>query len=152
MQKGINQNNTLRTKEQNGRLHVLLSQLNMTEYKADLAASFSNGRTESTSELTVYECKRLIEYLTRLIEGKSQATPQYATDKANKMRRKILSICHEMQWEHPSGSIDWERLNSWLMKYGYLHKSLNAYTEKELPKLLTQFDNLLKSFYGSGKD
>ncbi len=130
----------LRTLEQNTRLHKLIGLLAISkENKEQLVFGFSGERTSTSKELTVEECNKLNNHLQSLV--------QQSDDRADVMRKKVLSICHEMKWKLENGKIDWEHLNDWMMKYGYLHKSLNEYKEKELPKLLTQFENLLKDYY-----
>jgi len=71
--------------------------------------------------------------------------------KADKMRKKILSLTWEMNWvvKDPALKVDVERVNAWCVKYGYLHKPLNSYTYNELPKLLSQFEALHASFVNS---
>lgn len=137
-----------RNKAQNSRLHQLLGELNISdEQKQDFVYQYTNGRETSTSKMLVPECQSLINYLVVLKQQKGmnkQRKPEQTP--AQKMRRKILSICHEMGWKQ-NGAIDWDRLNGWLLKSGYLKKQLNDYTEQELPKLVTQFDQLLKSYY-----
>ena len=129
----------LRTLEQNTRLHKLIGLLAISkENKEQLVFGFSGERTSTSKELTFEECNRLNNHLQSLV--------QQSDDRADVMRKKVLSICHEMKWKLESGKIDWEHLNDWLDKYGYLHKSLNEYTEKELPKLVTQFENLLRDY------
>lgn len=110
------------------------------DLKEELVMRFTNGRTPRSSEMDVRECQALINYLQALVN-------KTFNDPADRMRKKILSICHEMGWELPNGKIDWDRLNGYLTKYGYLHKELNDYTNDELPTLVTQFENLLKSYY-----
>jgi len=130
------------TQTQNKQLHALLTQTGMMGSKAMLVHAASNGRTESSRDLSIDEAKYLITYLNRLPNSEQQ--------KAEKMRRKILSMAHEMGWHHiqPDGHfvIDMEHVNEWMKKYSYGHKPLNAYTSKELPKLVTQFEGVYKSF------
>jgi hypothetical protein len=133
----------LRTAQQNKQLFAILNKLGYdTEDRAELVYNATAGRTKSSAELHYYECQRLIQSLSG--EANAEAI------KADKMRKKILSICHEMGWAN-NNAIDWPRLNNWLTKYGYLHKALTNYTVKELPKLVTQFENLLKSYYAARK-
>lgn len=138
-----------RTLQQNAQLHTLLTRLDLQEEKADLVYQHTQGRTTRSSEMLYNECASLIGYLNNMVSRKQRSRFDY-NDPANRMRRKILSICHEMGWETDSGKIDWPRLNAWLLKYGYLHKGLNDYTAKELPRLVTQFENYLKSVYDAG--
>lgn len=130
----------LRTKDQNKQLYSALAKLSIDkERKEELVYRFTQGREISSSAMTVCECHSLIDHLNSFIK---------IGDKKNDVqRKKILSICHEMNWRTEAGQIDWKHLNEYLLKYGYLHKLLNNYTEKELPKLVTQFENLLKSYY-----
>jgi len=126
-----------RTKEQSIRLHTIIGKLGITpEIKEELVYNITQGRASSTKDLTHLECDTLIKTLQPNvpIEG-------------DKQRKKILSIVHELGWETPTGKIDWNTLNPYLLKYGYLHKSFNDYTPKELPTLVTQFENLLRSHY-----
>jgi hypothetical protein len=134
-------------------LHGLLKQTNMSGFKADLVSSFTKQRTEHSSEMHDMECLQLIEHLRAIKQGQEAPPLQNVCDPMDKMRKKILSICHELQWELPNGRIDFERLSAWLIKYGHKHhKHLNEYDPHDLPKLVTQFENLLKStLYGESK-
>ncbi len=64
----------------------------------------------------------------------------------NLQRRKILSLCHELGWTYPTHGgklvVNFQSLEKWMIKYSYLHKPLNYYTPRELPLLVTQFENL----------
>lgn len=140
-----------RTKEQNKTLHALLGELNIdVEQKEELVYQFTQSREKSSSKMLITECQAMINHLKAIKSGyisKNEGGKKHdENDPANKMRRKILSICYEMRWTL-NGGIDWEKLNAWLYKYGYLKKDLNKYTEAELPTLVTQFENLLKTFY-----
>jgi len=131
-----------RTIHQNKTLHAIITKLGIDEdLKREMIHNFSKLRTTKSSELTYYECNELLNYLNKMQADKDK--------QADAMRKKLLSIAHEMQWELPDGSIDWIRLDAWLHKYGYLHKDLNKYNIKELPTLLTQFENILKHYYAS---
>jgi hypothetical protein len=41
---------------------------------------------------------------------------------------------------------NYDHFNLWMLKYGYLHKSLSAYTYDELPKLITQLEKVEKDY------
>ena len=73
--------------------------------------------------------------------------------KGDKMRKRLLSMCYQLgsPWSNYDGMLDKmminkSHLNNWMLKSSYLHKSLNDYTYAELPKLITQFENLFKSY------
>lgn len=130
----------MRTPAQNSILYALITKLGIDDdQKQDLVAQVSEGRETSSKNLTYNECDKLIKHLQSLVNENH--------DKSNKMRRKILSICHEMKWTLPGKKLDWQKINTWLLKYGYLHKPMNDYTAQELPSLVSQFEGLLKHYY-----
>lgn len=145
-----------RNKEQNKRLHLLLakngidrSTVEGREIYEDMIYAASNGRTKSSSKLLINECQGLINNLEVLKnQKKPSGASQIENTPENKQRRKILSICREMGGEwFKNGSYNWKHIDEWLMKYGYLHKKLNKYSADELPKLVTQFQNMLLKPY-----
>ena len=67
------------------------------------------------------------------------------------MRKRILSLCYEYGWVKFSEAkkrhqVDFDRLDAWMFRYGYLKKKLNQYKYAELPALVTQFEKVLESF------
>lgn len=138
----------IRNKHQNRELHVLLSKCGIDkDTKRDMILGMTNMRSTSSADLTTDECQALINAL----RVKSGLKPEpVKNDAADKMRKKILSICHEMHWT-VDGKVDWKRLNTWLKQYGMYHKGLNKLTLAELPAQVTQFEQLLKSFYAKPK-
>lgn len=66
-------------------------------------------------------------------------------DPADVQRKKIISMARSIGWTKASQRdeskqvADMQRIYGWVLKYGYLHKGMNEYTAKELPKLVTQF-------------
>jgi hypothetical protein len=148
----------------NKQLHALINQTSMQQAKPYLVESFTNGRTSSTKDMTQYEAIELVRHLKAMLANKQQpntspkpmaqaikAAIKPDAERANNMRKKIIALAHQMGWSayHPvSGRkvADMAHINEWCTKYGYLHKPLNDYTLAELPKLVTQFDNLYKSF------
>jgi len=64
-----------------------------------------------------------------------------------KYRKSIMSMCHQMHWtffsdRYQKVCVDYNRLSDWMNRYSYLHKPLNDYTVKEMPKLFRQFKAL----------
>lgn len=156
--------------EYNRQLHALLTQTGLTPAKQTLVESFSSGRETSSTGLKDHEAIEMIKYLKGELLKKQQ--PAYSDPKhignvmpaafkastpgkqANTMRKKIIALAHQMGWSgiHPTSGnkiADMARINAWCIKYGYLHKQLNDHTISELPKLVTQFDNLYKTFLNS---
>lgn len=107
--------------------------------KDETIAQASLGRTTSTRELTWDEAESLRRFL--------YSQQNVAKDKANKMRRKIISACHEMHMTLSPGVIDMAQVNAFIVKHGYLKpKELNAYTLQELPKLVTVVERIRDSY------
>lgn len=129
------------TAAQNRRLHQLLNETGLIEDKKDLVRSFTNGRAESSKELSVKEANRLILHL----EGFHQTH-----DPADRMRKKIFAICHHLQWIYGSSEVDKKlnqvKIDAFIKRYGYLKKPLNAYTRLELPKLVSQLEIIEKKY------
>ncbi len=136
----------LRVIPQNKKLYTLMYVLGIgPEGKAELVWNYTGQRTIHSSEMDETECQALIDHLQIRVDK----VRKKENDAAQKMRRKILSICHEMGWEDQKGKVDFDRLDKWLKKYGHKHyPQLNDYSLEELPALVTQFENLLKSKYG----
>lgn len=127
------------TKAQNKRLHQLLSKLGYMEYKEQIVSSYSNGRVAHSSELYSVEADRAIKGLQA--EWKKKQKSQ--EDKANTMRRKLIALTYQLNWV-VEGKADMERLNNWCVKYGGFSKKLNEHTLEELPKVITQFEQMIK--------
>jgi hypothetical protein len=124
----------------NARFHLLLTQTGKKPHKAALVYSFTNGRSESSRDMTNQEAKELVHYLENI---------NTADDPADRMRKKIISMAREMGWElrTATGKVaDMERIKNWVTKYGYLKKPLNDYQINELPRLVTQFEQVYKDF------
>ncbi len=119
------------------RLHVLLGQTKLMDQKPSLVSSFSNGRTESSRELTDVEAEDLINWLD---------AQQRINDPGDRQRKLIIHYAHQMGYEREPGKIDMDRVNAWCIKFGQYHKPLNDHTLKELPYLVTQFEQVYKSF------
>lgn len=134
------------TKNQIKMLHAILAKRGMMDMKQQLVSEASDGRTEHSTELRYGEITKLLTHLNQGAEVRLSADKEAG----NKMRRRILSMCYSAGWtrfdvKQMKQAADLARLDSWCIKYGYLHKHFNDYTYAELPKLVTQFENYLKS-------
>jgi hypothetical protein len=127
---------------QNRRLHQLLNQTGLNGQKPTLIYSISQGRTESSKDLSNIEADQLIKYLEQQLDKKDIADKE----SANVMRRKIIAFCHKLKWYTEDGKIDYKSIDSFCMQRGHAHKPFNDYTVKELPTLVTQFQNVYNSF------
>jgi len=123
----------------NKQLYGLLTLTGLKPQKATLVNAYTAGRSESSIDLTNEEAKELIKELTIIANKNGEA--------CQKMRRKMLSMAHEMHW-HETGTqkIDMVRINNWCKVYGFGKKVLNAYTYTELPKLVSVFTIVYKDY------
>ncbi len=131
--------------QQISQIHAILAKMgraNDKEYKRDLVLQYSNGRATSTKDLFYQEANMLIDQL-NIATGKDRDEI-----KAENMRRKIIALAHKMHWKDGSKA-DMQRINNWCINKGYLHKRLNDYNNAELPKLVSQFENVYKSYLKS---
>lgn len=122
-------------------LRTIISKRGMSEAeKEDMILSTTEGRTASIRELKTTEAIALIAGL----NGRPETN--YDSDKKKRMKRQILAICHEMNWEHPDGKVDMKRVNGYCETRGYLKKKFDDYTERELPILVAQFKRMHNNY------
>jgi len=136
----------LATREQLRAFRGALSCLNLQEMKDALVLQFTENRTTHSSEMQLHEMRALLTHL----QGNNN--DKFNITRADHMRRRIFSMCYSLGWtvvDPLTGKqkADSERLKNWLLKYGYKHKELADYEYWELPRLVTQFENMLKSTY-----
>jgi len=134
------------TKRQIKMLHAILARRGMMDMKQQLVSDASDGRTDHSTELRYGEITKLLTHLNQGVEMRLSADKEAG----NKMRRRILSMCYSAGWTRFSvkdmkQAVDLARLDNWCIKYSYLNKPLNDYNYNELPKLVSQFENYLKS-------
>lgn len=111
--------------------------------RAELIGQFTEGKKSSLKELSSWEYQ---EFLKMLNLRFSSAPKVSQTDEAMQIqRRKIIALFRKMGYEKDFKA-DMPRIYSWVIKYGYLHKSMNQYTADELPKLVTQAESAYKSY------
>ena len=122
-------------------LNTIVGKLGMSkETKQMMVSAFSGGRATSSKDLYLDEATAIIKHLKSLDNDEP---------KAEKMRKKMISMAHEIGWETKPRRADMKRLDDWCKKFGYLHKSLDNYTYKELPKLVSQFESGPYKYYFS---
>lgn len=126
------------------KIYTLLGKNNLRDEKENIVSAFTAGRTNSVRKMKESEAAALIGHLVSLDPTDNSST---------KMRNKIISMGYEMRWTKPSSSgvnsIDMDHINNWCISKGYLHKKLDDYTYKELPKLVSQFEEVYKSYLNS---
>ncbi len=130
------------TKPQIGAIATMCSYANIgKEAKAIMVEGFSGGRCSSSTGLYYDEATALLKHL---------AAMQPADNASDKMIGKIMYYAHEMRWTkiNASGKVvaDGKRIDEWMLAHSYLKKKMSRYTYKELPKLVSQFAQVYKSF------
>lgn len=116
-------------------LHTILQRQGMKHMKEDLVLDATRGRTKSSRELTCNEA-------TALINGLNDSEPK----EGDRMRKKILAICHDMKWYLPkTKKLDFERIDDFLTSKHGTGKKLMAMNERELNKAVGMFQGLRNS-------
>lgn len=138
------------------RLYSLFRDTGTNKYRHDLVYSFSSGLTDNSSELTDPEVDELIVHLQKMTPEGNKITHSGVDYKGQQMRRRILSLCYTIGWviwnqAIQKHEVDWNRLNAWMMKYGYLHQPLNKYQYTELQRLVVQFENMAQEILKPSK-
>jgi hypothetical protein len=100
---------------------------------SDYALVYSNGRTTNLASLTHKETQALISEFT-------DPSPQ------SKMKRKILSMAHEMRWETQEGKVDIPRLDAWCKKYTPSHCDFNSIPLKDLSIAVSIYEKMYNEF------
>lgn len=128
--------NKLVTTKQLSKLHVLLNDSGMMEYKRQLVFQFSHNRTESSKELTYDEIASFINWLEKSV---------LHTDK---MRRKIFALAYQagiIYGDTPEDKrMNTAKLSGFLLERGTVKKELKNMNKHELLKTVNQFASIVK--------
>lgn len=141
---------------QNRRLHQLINQLGLQDDKAGLVHHFTAKRYTSTKDMAEHQAQALIDYLAGLVPPTASPTAPPA-DAANRMRRKVFAIGRAIGWlsgETPADlAMNRAKLDQFLCARGVYKKPLNQYTAAELPKLVSQFEQIQRHYeeHGAGQ-
>jgi hypothetical protein len=131
----------LSTESQVKKIYTLLGQHGLRDEKDSIVSAFTAGKTSSVRAMSFHQAAALIGHLVSLDPLENSNT---------KMRNKIISMAYEMHWTKPSASgvhmIDIDHVNNWCLSKSYLKKKLDDYTHSELPKLVSQFEEVYKSY------
>lgn len=121
---------TLRTKEQNKKLHALLCKLKINlDTKEDLVAVYTSERTKRSSEMYTYECDQLIYDLQKGI------TPSQEELLLDQKRKRVISHLAQAGYTLPTGKPDMYAITTWVEKQKF-KKKFNAHTASELSVLI----------------
>jgi hypothetical protein len=127
------------------KLYSTYREKGLTENRREIVYSFTGGRTDNSSDLSTSEIVRLISSLNSGAESQSQK-PR----KDSRTINKLFSLCYMYGWknfdeEKQKDTVDIDKLNAWLTKYGKYHKTLKEHSPYELGIVTSQFNQLLKS-------
>ena len=127
----------LLTKPQLIIINTLVSKLGIRkEVKQQMVIGFSYGRETSTTQLTGEEATAFIQHLKSIDPGE-----RMNEEKAERMRRKIISMAHEINWRIPGTTkVNMLKVDAWCIKYSPQKKKLNHHKVNELAGLVTQFE------------
>jgi hypothetical protein len=124
------------TKPQIAKIHVLLNNLGITEQKIEIVYNLTNGRAESTKELTIEEARRLIINLAEY-------------DPSERQKSLIFSLAYQAGIIYGSTADDKKmnaaKLNMFLKERGAVKKKLNAMNYADLIKVHRQFEAMVRS-------
>jgi hypothetical protein len=126
-----------RTTAQNNKLYLLLEQTGLKPHKAALVEGFTNGRTESSSEMTAQECESLIGHL----ESEHR-------DKCKNVKAKVIFLLCKMGFTTANNQPDYERINNFIKNIGSNNPRkviLNFLYYNELCKVCTQVEAMDKN-------
>lgn len=128
-------------------IHAALHRKGLLQHKAEMVSSYTNGRSESSKDMTMEEANEMLQALNG---------HQPDEEKKDKMIKHLIAMAHEIGWiteqavVNGQGEVgkkkDYSRLHAWVEKYGYLKKKLNQYKFHELPTLVTAFKNVYQGW------
>lgn len=98
----------------------------------------TGNRASDVTQLTTAEANALIKSL--LAQLKVEPDPD------DVMRKKMLHFAHEMGWKFTTGQVDVKRVDAWCQQYGQFHKPLMEHNSAQLASVVTQFENVYRTF------
>jgi len=129
-------NNTL-----NRQMYALLKATGLTEQKESLVYSYTDGRTDKSSEMYDYEAQRLVKYLQ---SQNVQSAKNTEYDKNDKLRKVILSNWYKIENAETKEqkALAVEHCKAWVLKC--FKGGLNDFVGKDLYKIKLASDKVLQ--------
>ena len=138
-------------------IHAALHRQNLLYHKADFVSSFTNGRTESSKEMTIEEASALLQ----MLNEQQQKDTSESVGK-DKMIRQIVAIAREMgvvvryqavEGDQVKTKSDYRQFNEWLLTKSCVKKAgLNLCSYKELQNLVTQYKAIYQDWLKKPKN
>lgn len=120
-------------------IHTLLNKQGLSDHKKELVHSFSDGRTESSRELTLNEAKRFIQYLKDCDES----------EKIIKRIWHLAYLANIIYGDTPEDkAMNASKLNQFVESRGTVKKSLHKQTIKELKRTVKQLEAIVQKTKG----
>jgi len=121
------------------------------EKKAFMLQFTKDKARTSTTQLSYDEANDVIQSLGGKFNKNTTHSYYALFDKENVQHMAILSLCHQIGWivyqpNLAKNVADLNQLGAWMQKHSYLKKSLKAYTAQEMPKLVKQFESVVKNY------
>lgn len=135
------------TAKQVAAINAELHRQGLLNRKSEMVDAFTNGRTDHSPEMTIDEARALLSNLYQTKGDMNVST---------RLMSKLFAMAHEMGWIPEITVVEglklikkknYQRVHDWVEKYGYLKKPLREYTYKELPKLVSIFENNIYNTY-----
>ncbi len=124
------------TQPQIAKLHVLLNNLGLIDQKAEIVYNLTDGRTQSSKDLSIDEARRLIINLAEY-------------DPSERLKSLIFSLGYQAGILYGNSKDDKKinaaKLNMFLLDRGAVKKELNAMNYNELVKTHRQFEAIVKN-------
>jgi hypothetical protein len=129
-----------------------IKELGFDVERSELIQQFTGDKKSSLKELTSVEYNQFTEWLHRTFIQSAMKNSQSAinnkfdpNDPLNRMRRKLLALFFKMGYQNESKT-DVKAVDAWCRKYGKFHKGLNEMDGSELPAVITQAEEMYRTF------
>lgn len=118
------------------KIHTLLNNIGALEDKKEIVYAFTNGRTESTKELSLSEARELIQQLAH-------------NEPSEKHRKAIVYLAYKAGIIYGSTKEDYQmnraKLNMFLRERGTVKKDLEKMSLQELKQVHRQFEAIVRN-------
>lgn len=133
-----------RTVQSNKKLYALFTELGIDEdSKSTLVMSFTNDRTEHSSEMTEIEAKKLIEKLQPLTFRRKRDNELMQV-----LRRNIFKLMYDIGLINSYMTADnkLEYINKWIVGKLKINKELNSLNVNELTSFINQLQAIRRNY------
>lgn len=118
-------------------VHTLLGELGIMERKTELVFSFTNGRTESSRDMTLMEAKALIEYL---------MGSQERTEVVNRIWHMAYEMDIIVPGDRSEKAMNAAKLDAFCEQRGSVKMRISLQTLPELKRTAKQFEAMYKKY------